>query len=103
MNEVALDTGDTLRLTCVFAHPDDESLAFGGALALYAAQGIGVSLVSATRGERGWAGEPAAQPGPRELGQLREAELRAAADALGARRLTFLDELDGELDRADAR
>ena len=90
-----------LRLMCVFAHPDDESLAFGGTLALSAAQGIEVSLVSATRGERGWAGDPAAQPGPRELGRLREAELRAAAHALGARHLTFLDYVDGELDRAE--
>ena len=99
--EVDHHSGGTLRLMCVFAHPDDESFAFGGTLALYAAQGIEVSLVSATRGERGWAGDPTARPDPPELGRLREAELSAAAGVLGARRPTFFDYPDGELDRAD--
>ena len=42
-----------LRLMCVFAHPDDESLATGGVLIRYAAEGIGTYLVTATRGVRG--------------------------------------------------
>ena len=91
----------TLRLMCVLAHPDDESLALGGTLARYAAEGIDTRLVTATRGERGWPGAPSAYPGPRRLGQIREAELRAAAAALGLRGVTFLDYLDGELDRVD--
>ena len=65
-------------LMCVLAHPDDESMALGGTLAMYAAKGVATSLVMATRGERGWPGEPVAYPGPRALGQMREAELRAA-------------------------
>jgi LmbE family N-acetylglucosaminyl deacetylase len=88
-------------LMCVLAHPDDESLALGGTLAMYAAKGIPTSLVMATRGERGWPGEPGAYPGPRALGRIREAELRAAAAALGVGDLVFLDQLDGELDQAD--
>jgi LmbE family N-acetylglucosaminyl deacetylase len=42
-----------LKLLAVLAHPDDESLGFGGALAKYAAEGIEVYLVTATRGEAG--------------------------------------------------
>ena len=45
-----------LRLMCVLAHPDDESLGVGGMLAKYAAEGVATYLVTATRGERGWQG-----------------------------------------------
>src|SRR5690242_14599850 len=85
-----------LRLLCVLAHPDDESLGTGGILARYAAEGIETSLLMATRGERGWQGDPADDPGPQALARLREAELQAAAKALGLRRVRFLNELDGE-------
>ena len=91
----------TLRLLAVLAHPDDESLGIGGALARYAAEGVETSLVTATRGERGWPGDPQCYPGPAALGRIREAELLAAARALGLREVAFLDYLDGELDRAD--
>ena len=47
---------DPLRLLCVFAHPDDESMGMGGTLAKYAAEGVETHLVCATRGERGWFG-----------------------------------------------
>ena len=40
---------ETLRLMCVLAHPDDESLGNGGVLAKYAAEGIETYLVSGTR------------------------------------------------------
>jgi LmbE family N-acetylglucosaminyl deacetylase len=88
-------------LMCVLAHPDDESLALGGTLAMYSAKGVRTSVLMATRGERGWTGEPAAYPGPQALGRVREAELRAAAAELGVIDLVFLDELDGELDQVD--
>ena len=38
---------------CITAHPDDESLGFGGTLARYAAEGVEISLVVATRGSAG--------------------------------------------------
>ena len=44
-----------LKLMCVLAHPDDESLGTGGILARYAAEGIDAALIVATRGEYGWA------------------------------------------------
>ena len=56
----------------VFAHPDDESLLAGGTLAACAAAGRRVAIVSMTRGERG----PGGLSG---LGEVREAELQAAA------------------------
>lgn len=89
-------------LMCVLAHPDDESLALGATLAAYAARGIPTSLIMATRGQRGWQDPTTPDPGPQALGQIREAELRAAAAILGIRDLVFLDQMDGELDRADA-
>src|SRR5437764_843329 len=52
-----------LKLLCVFAHPDDESLGNGGILARYAAEGIETYLVVATRGERGWWGNEVEYPG----------------------------------------
>lgn len=87
---------------CVSAHPDDESLGFGGTLARYAAEGVEVSLVVGTRGERGRFGDGSdPHPGPARLGEIREREVRAAAEILGIRHLRFLDYLDAELDRAN--
>jgi LmbE family N-acetylglucosaminyl deacetylase len=90
-----------MRLLCVLAHPDDESLGTGGALARYAAEGVETYLITATRGEHGWWGDAADYPGPIGLGQIREAELRAAAKVLNLRAVHFLDYIDGELDRAE--
>ena len=39
------------RLMAVLAHPDDESLGFGGTLAKYASEGVEVSLVLGTLGD----------------------------------------------------
>ena len=91
----------TLRLMAILAHPDDESLGFGGTLARYAAEDIEVSLVVATRGQHGWQGPPEENPGPVTLGQQREGELRRAAEVLGISQLHVLDYMDGELDQAD--
>lgn len=89
-----------LKLMCILAHPDDESLGNGGMLAKYAAEGIEIHLVVATRGERGWPGEESEYPGLETLGKLREAEVRAAANVLGLHSVYFLDYLDGDLDEA---
>jgi len=91
---------EALRLMCVLAHPDDESLGTGGTLARYAAEGVETYVVTATRGERGWTGPSEAYPGLVGLGKIREAELRGAVAALGVRALTFLDYIDGDLDQA---
>lgn len=83
-------------LMVVIAHPDDESFPMGGTLAKYAAEGVRVVLVAATRGEAGIPGLNAV-----ETGRLREVELSSAAQVLGVSRLEFLGYLDGEFDRAD--
>lgn len=94
---------DKLKLMCILAHPDDETLGTGGTLARYAAEGVETHVVTATRGERGWPGRADEYPGQAELGRLREAELRAAARELGVESVRFLDYVDGDLDQADTR
>lgn len=90
-----------LRLMCSLAHPDDESLGTGGIVARYAAEGVEVSLITATRGERGWTGAPEDNPGLTKLGEIRTAELLNAAAALGIKEVNFLDYIDGDFDQAD--
>ncbi len=89
-----------LRLLAIFAHPDDESLGAGSTLAKYAAEGVEVHLICATKGERGWTGSEEDNPGLRELGNMRERELLAAAKVLGIQQVYFLDYVDGDLDQA---
>jgi LmbE family N-acetylglucosaminyl deacetylase len=95
------------KLMAVLAHPDDESLGVGGTLAKYAAEGVDVSLVTATRGDggrfRGIRSDDRRHPGREALGEIRENELRAAAKVLGIRDVSVLDYHDQQLDRADPR
>ena len=91
----------TLRLMCVLAHPDDESLGTGGTLAKYAAEGVETYLVTATRGERGRFGDGGERPAPEIVGRMREAELCAAARELGVREVSMLGYPDGALDAVD--
>ncbi|MGW8250283.1 MAG: PIG-L deacetylase family protein [Anaerolineales bacterium] len=93
--------GETLRLLCVLAHPDDESMGTGSTLVKYAAQGIETYLVTATRGEKGWSGNDGDYPGAAAFGRLRQKELLSAADVLGIRQVYLLDYIDGELDQAE--
>ncbi len=90
-----------LRLMCILAHPDDESLGTGSTLARYCAEGIDTYLVMATRGERGWNGPVDENPGLQGLARIRTDELDSAARILGVREINFLDYLDGELDQVD--
>ena len=91
----------TLRLMCVLAHPDDESLGTGGTLAKYAAEGVETYVVTATRGERGRFGDGQERPASDVVGKVREAELRAAAQELGVREVVVLGYPDGALDSVD--
>jgi len=96
-----METASNLRLMCVLAHPDDESLGTGGALAQCAADGVDTYVVTATRGERGRFGDGTTSPGPEVVGRMREAELAAAAAELGVREVTMLGYPDGGLDQVD--
>ncbi|MGD8601560.1 MAG: PIG-L deacetylase family protein [Gemmatimonadota bacterium] len=115
---------DDLRgrsLLAVFAHPDDESLACGGLLALCADRGVRVSLLCLTRGEHGPGADAAHPPahardsrgdmarrhragerrgredGEPTLGEIRAGELHDAARVLGIERVEILDHEDGML------
>ncbi|HVY93960.1 MAG TPA: PIG-L family deacetylase [Bryobacteraceae bacterium] len=92
-----------MKLLAVLAHPDDESLGFGGTLARYAAEGVETYLVTATRGEHGRFGPLGKGADPAEVGRVREAELRAAAAVLGIRELSILGYPDGGVDQVDAQ
>jgi LmbE family N-acetylglucosaminyl deacetylase len=85
-------------LLAVLAHPDDESFGFGGTLAKYAAEGVDIYLVTATRGERGRFGSLGKCGDSNEVGRVRETELRAAAAVLGIREVTVLNYPDGAVD-----
>jgi len=81
----------------VSAHPDDETLFAGGTLAMYAGQGHSVILLETTRGEGGEVGEPPLAV-RENLGLVREAEMREAARALGARDVLFLPYVDPHME-----
>jgi len=89
------------KLLSILAHPDDESMGAGGIFAKYAAEGVETYLITATRGERGWSDKEKEYPGPQALGNIRERELRAAAEVLGIKEVHLLGYMDGELDQAD--
>jgi LmbE family N-acetylglucosaminyl deacetylase len=76
-------------LLAVFAHPDDEAFGTGGSLARFAASGVKTVLVCATRGEVGEISDPSYAT-PETLGQVRESELRCAAETMGVAEVIFL-------------
>ena len=75
------------------AHPDDESFGMGGTLALYAKRGADVYLICATRGEVGTVDEEHLK-GFSSTAEMREGELRCAAEHLGLKQVFFLDYRD---------
>ena len=77
------------RLLVAYAHPDDESFGSAGTLARYAAEGVAVHLVCATRGECGMV-SAAQLEGYADLAALRSAELECAARTLGLAAVHFL-------------
>jgi LmbE family N-acetylglucosaminyl deacetylase len=91
-------------LLTVGPHPDDESSATGGILASYAAAGIRTAVVTCTRGEEGEILDPDLDPraARRRLGDIREAELRAACHVLGVREVRLLGYRDSGMAGAGA-
>lgn len=76
-------------LLVIFAHPDDESHGPGGTLAKYAAEGVQVHYLCATRGEAGTVDEGFLRNGG-SIADLRTAELHHAAGELGISTVQFL-------------
>ena len=81
-----------LALLGVYAHPDDEQ-GMTGVLAQAQKEGIRTGLVCATRGELGEIAYPDLAT-PENLGEVREGEMRAAADVAKVQHLWFLDYRD---------
>ena len=79
-----------MNILAFFAHPDDETMLSGGALALLSRSDAQVHYLCATRGEGGEVGEPPLCKAD-ELGELRQQEMDCAVGALGGRSLAFLD------------
>lgn len=79
------------HVVAVGAHPDDETFALGAVLSAYVEAGAIVDVVCFTRGESSTLGS---QP---DLGEVRTAELREAAEVLGVDRLELLSYPDGSL------
>jgi len=88
-------------LLAVFAHPDDESFGPGGTLAKYAAEGVDVHLICATRGEVG--DSDVLDTGECEdLACQRERELGCAASVLGLKEVHLLDYWDSGMAGSEA-
>jgi N-acetyl-1-D-myo-inositol-2-amino-2-deoxy-alpha-D-glucopyranoside deacetylase len=84
------------RLLLVHAHPDDESINNGATMAKYVVAGVGVTLVTCTRGEEGEVLLPGlshlASDKEDALGDHRITELAAAMKFLGVTDHRFLGE-----------
>ena len=84
-----------LRFLAITAHPDDETGSFGGTLALYAARGVAIEVVCATRGE---AGRNRGSASTREeLAEMRSREFHQACELLGVSWHEIWDYPDGGL------
>src|SRR5688572_10513596 len=78
----------------VFAHPDDEAYSVAGCLARYTEEGIPAAILCFTRGEAGMIMEGSGAT--REtLGEVREAELRAACAVVGVTDVRIVGTPDG--------
>jgi len=84
---LACENGTVAGLLFFLAHPDDETFIAGGTIARYAAAGVEIGVVCATRGERGKTGDVCSRE---DLASVREAEVRDAARILGIRHLEIL-------------
>jgi len=85
---------DGYRVLLVHAHPDDETINNGATMALYAALGAQVTLITCTRGEEGDILTPElthlSSAETDGLGDHRETELANAMKALGVNDFRFL-------------
>ncbi|HEX2049778.1 MAG TPA: mycothiol conjugate amidase Mca [Actinomycetota bacterium] len=90
-------------LLAIHAHPDDESSKGSGTMARYAAEGVRVVLVCATRGEEGDILNPRMdKPGVKErMAELRTAELETACEILGVERIHHLGYRDSGMPGSD--
>jgi LmbE family N-acetylglucosaminyl deacetylase len=97
MGDLMADTAQETsvkRVMGVFAHPDDPEFFCGATFARWAAEGAHIIFVMATSGDKG-SSDP--EMTHQRLIEIREAEERNAAAALGVKEVIFLRYPDGEL------
>ncbi len=87
------------RLLGVWAHPDDEAYLSAGLMARVIDEGGSVTVLTATRGEKG-TDDPSRYDSD-SFGSFRADELRASLARLGVTDVRFLGQRDGECDFAD--
>ncbi|MBI3485729.1 PIG-L family deacetylase [Candidatus Daviesbacteria bacterium] len=85
-----------MKILLIFAHPDDEAFSSAGTLIKLIKKGHQAKLVTATRGEAGQVGNPPVTT-QKNLGKIRERELKNAAKVTGISEIYFLDLIDGTL------
>jgi LmbE family N-acetylglucosaminyl deacetylase len=91
---VPLPDSEIERALVVVAHPDDVDFGAAGTIAIWVDAGIEVSYCLITSGDAGGFDDTPRDQMPR----LRQAEQRAAAEAVGVKDLTFLGYPDGRLE-----
>ncbi len=85
-----------MKILLVFAHPDDETFSSSGTIALLTKKGWIAKLIMVTRGEAGMLGDPPFTS-QKNLGKVREKELRKAAKIIRILKIYFLGFKDGTL------
>jgi LmbE family N-acetylglucosaminyl deacetylase len=83
------------RAMVVTAHPDDSEFGAGGTVAKLVKDGVAVTYVIATNGNKGSSDRTMT---PERLAGIREDEQRNAARVLGVERVVFLGYEDGEVE-----
>jgi LmbE family N-acetylglucosaminyl deacetylase len=83
------------RVMVVTAHPDDAEFGAGGTIAKLTKQGLEVTYVIVTNGNKGSSDRTMT---PERLARIRETEQRNAAHTLGVERVEFLGYEDGEVE-----
>ena len=84
----------------VFAHPDDEAYSVAGCLARHTDEGIPATILCFTRGEAGMIADVSGAT-RENLGEVREAELRAACAAVGVADVRIVGTPDGGTEAND--
>ncbi|MBI2867548.1 MAG: PIG-L family deacetylase [Chloroflexi bacterium] len=85
------------RILGIFAHPDDETSSCAGTFMRYAGEGARITVVTATRGEKGALGTSGLTIARQDLPKVREQEQRAVARLLGVADIIYLGHIDGEV------
>src|SRR5919205_2760347 len=93
-DETMTESTEIMRALVIGAHPDDNEFGAGGTVAKLAAQGGDITFIICTNGNKG-SHDP--EMSSYRLSEIREAEQRAAAEAIGVEQVLFLRNNDGEL------